>query len=167
MAPAEPSAPGSVPAGWTLPRLRITRDGEWFHEDVEVTHPGILANLRDGLRVDAGGHYLQAGPARVPVELDDAPFTVLRVEVAGDGLVVTLNDLSREPLDPDTLSFDADGVPHCRVKQGRFVARLSRAAAHQLLDHMEEGEDESRAVLIVGPRCYPVALSPSNSPPPA
>lgn len=166
-APAEPTAPGSPPAGWTLPRLRITRDGEWLHEDEEVTHPGILANLRDNLRVDARGHYLQAGPARVPVELDDAPFTVLRVEAAGDRLVVTLNDLSREALDPGTLSFDAEDVPHCRVKQGRFAARLSRAAAHQLLDRMEDGEDESHAVLVIGPRRYPVTLSPTTSAPPA
>ena len=71
--PAEPAAPGGIPAGWKLPRLRITRDGEWLHEGEEVTHPGILANLRENLKVDADGHYLVAGPARVPVELEDAP----------------------------------------------------------------------------------------------
>ena len=77
--PAEPAAPGGIPAGWKLPRLRITRDGEWLHEGEEVTHPGILANLRENLKVDADGHYLVAGPARVPVELEDAPFVVLRL----------------------------------------------------------------------------------------
>ena len=107
--PAEPAAPGGIPAGWKLPRLRITRDGEWLHEGEEVTHPGILANLRENLKVDADGHYLVAGPARVPVELEDAPFVVLRVAVEGDRLVATLNDLSREPLDPETLSFDGGG----------------------------------------------------------
>ena len=83
-----------------------------------MTHPGILANLRENLKVDADGHYLVAGPARVPVELEDAPFVVLRVAAEGDRLVATLNDLSREPLDPETLSFDGAGVPHCRVKGG-------------------------------------------------
>ena len=141
--PAEPAAPGGIPAGWKLPRLRITRDGEWLHEGEEVTHPGILANLRENLKVDAEGHYLVAGPARVPVELEDAPFVVLRVAAEGDRLVATLNDLSREPLDPETLSFDGAGVPHCRVKGGTFSARLSRAATYQLLERMEdEGDDE-------------------------
>ena len=97
------------PSTWTLPRLKIDRDGAWFHEDEEVTHEGILANLRSNLQVDAQGHYLQVGPARVPVEVEDAPFVILRVERDGDRLLLILNDLSREPLAPDTLRFGADG----------------------------------------------------------
>ena len=61
----------SDPSTWTLPRLRIDRDGAWYHDDAEVTHAGILANLRENLRVDEQGHYLQVGPARVPVEVED------------------------------------------------------------------------------------------------
>ena len=160
--PPEPAAPGGIPAGWKLPRLRITRDGDWLHDGEEVTHPGILANLRESLKVDAEGHYLVAGPARVPVELEDAPFVVVRVAAEGDRLEATLNDLSREPLDPETLSFDAEGVPHCRVKGGTFFARLSRAATHQLLERMEEGQD-NRAVLVVGSRRYPIALPPPGT----
>ena len=82
---------------------------------------------------------------------------MLRLAADGDRLVATLNDLSSEPLDPETLSFDGEGVPHCRVKGGNFAARLSRAATHQLLERMEgEGEDD-RAVLVVGSRRYPIA----------
>ena len=164
--PTEPAAPGGIPAGWKLPRLRITRDGEWLHEGEEVTHPGILANLRENLKVDAEGHYLVAGPARVPVELEDAPFVVVRVAVEGDRLEATLNDLSREPLDPETLSFDEEGVPHCRVKGGTFSARLSRAATHQLLERMEDEGEGNRAVLVVGSRRYPIAVPPPGTPPP-
>ena len=79
----EPPAPD--PSTWTLPRLRIDRDGAWFHDDAEVTHAGILANLCDNLRVDVEGHYLQIGPVRVPVEVEDAPFVVERVEVRAAG----------------------------------------------------------------------------------
>ena len=142
------------PSTWKLPRLKIDRDGAWFHEDEEVTHAGILANLRSNLQVDAQGHYLQVGPARVPVEVEDAPFVVLRVEREGDGLTITLNDLSREPLAPDTLRFGVDGAPYCRVKGARFVARLSRAAAYQLLQHVESDEAGRAARLRLGDRCY-------------
>lgn len=149
-------SPTSDPSTWTLPRLRIDRDGVWFHDDAEVTHPGIIANLRDNLRVDEGGHFLQIGPARVPVEVEDTPFVVERVEALGDGLTATLNDLTQEPVALDTLRVDERGIPRCRVKEGRFDARLSRAATYQLLQHVQPDERRGAAALVLGGRRYPV-----------
>ncbi len=140
---------------WKLPRLRVDRDGVWFDDDEEVTHAGILANLRSNLRVDGEGHYLEIGPVRVPVEVADAPFVVARAEHEGERVMITLNDLSREPLVPETLTFTTDGVPHCRVKGGAFRARWSRAAAFQLLEHVEFDE-AGRARLVLGTRRYPL-----------
>ncbi|MEX2224401.1 MAG: hypothetical protein WEG40_21665 [Candidatus Rokuibacteriota bacterium] len=148
--------PTPDPSTWTLPKLRIDRDGAWFHDDAEVTHAGIVSNLRDNLQVDERGHFLQVGPARVPVEVEDAPFVVERVEGEGDGLVATLNDLTRERVPLDTLRVDERGVPRCRVKAGRFDARLSRAATYQLLQHVQPDEPGGRAVLVLGGRRHPV-----------
>ncbi|HYB69399.1 MAG TPA: DUF1285 domain-containing protein [Candidatus Bathyarchaeia archaeon] len=145
-------APASDPSTWTMPRLRIDRDGTWFHDDAEVTHAGILTNLRGGLQVDAHGHYLQIGPARVPVEVEDAPFVVDRVELDDDELVATLNDGSREPLAVATLRLDERSIPRCRVKGGRFEARLSRAATYQLLQHVEPPAGDRPAALVIGGR---------------
>ena len=144
------------PSKWTLPRLRIDRDGAWFHDDAEITHEGILANLRDGLQVDAQGHFMQVGPVRIPVEVEDTPFIVERVEVEGTGLTATLNDLSRELVALDTLRVDERGIPRCRVKDGRFTARLSRAATYQLLQHVAGGEAGARAALVLGGQRYQV-----------
>ena len=58
MAPNPPTPPRDRSV-WRLPRLRIDRDGVWLHEGEEVTHPGILDDLRSNLRVDAEGHYVQ------------------------------------------------------------------------------------------------------------
>ncbi|HTY76420.1 MAG TPA: hypothetical protein VMI34_01275 [Candidatus Bathyarchaeia archaeon] len=144
----------SDPSTWKLPRLRIDRDGGWFHEDEEVTHEGILASLRAALQVDAMGHFIQIGPARVPVEVADAPFAVVRLEPEGDGFTLTLNDLTREPLDAASLRLGAGEAPYCRVKGGRFDARFSRAAAWQLLQHVEAGADGAAATIRVGGRAY-------------
>ena len=148
--------PPSDPSTWKLPRLRIDRDGAWFHDDAEVTHEGILANLRENLQIDEQGHHLRIGPVRVPVEVEDTPFLIVRVEREGDALVVTRNDLGREPLAIETLTLDARGVPRCRVKEGRFTARLDRAATYQLLQHVEPGEGTRPAALVLGGRRYPV-----------
>ena len=140
------------PSTWKLPRLRIDRDGLWYHEDAEVTHEGILASLRDGLLRDADGHYLQIGAVRVPVEVDDAPLVVVRVEADGEGLAVILNDGRREALQPETLRLGPGEVPYATVKEGRFQARFSRAAAYQLLLRLEDDPESGRAALVLGPR---------------
>ena len=153
----------SDPSTWKLPRLRIDREGDWLHEDEEVTHAGILAHLRNSLRVDSEGHYLQIGPVRAPVDVEDAPFVILRVEREGERLMLTVNDLSREPLAPATLRFGAGGVPYCRVKDGRFEARLSRAATYQLLQYVESDDAGGQGVLVLGDARYelPRSIAPS------
>lgn len=140
----------SDPAKWTLPRLTVNPEGEWFHEGEEITHPGILANLMRNLRRDETGYFIQAGPVRIPVEVADAPFVVVRVEAVGARPRVTLNDGTQETLDPTTLRLTAAGIPYCRIKGGQFEARFSRAAAYQLGSLIEYDEGTGAAILRVG-----------------
>lgn len=144
--------------GPTLPpgTFRIDREGAWRHEGQEVTHPGVVENLYANLRADGGGHYLQVGPARIPVDVDDAPFVVTRVEVVSGRdvgaptLRIHLTDGSDEGLDPAAIWLGAAGAPYCRIKSGRFVARFSVAAWLQLAGHLEEEPGTGRPVLVVG-----------------
>ena len=142
------------PSQWKLPRLAIDREGAWFHDGEEVTHAGMLATLWNDLRRDEQGHYLQVGPVRVPVEVEDTPFVIVRVERDGDGLTMVLNDLSRDSLAPETLRFADNGTPYCRVKGGTFEARWSRAATYQLLQHVESDESGESGTLVLGDRRY-------------
>ena len=93
-----PSASAGAPQDPGLSgAFRIDREGAWRHEEVEVTHPGVLRNLYANLRVDSTGHYLQAGPLRVPVQVDDAPFVVVRAQTDDpDTIEVHLSDGIRE-----------------------------------------------------------------------
>jgi hypothetical protein len=106
-----PETPSSE---WRLPKLRIDVDGDWFDDDVEVTHPGILANLRGNLRKDAGGHFIQTR-VRIPVEVADAPFVVTRVERRGETLHLWLNDGSEEDIAANTIRIGAADVPYAPV----------------------------------------------------
>ena len=151
---AEP-APDALPAGWTLPKLRIDVDGEWYDGDVQITHAGILANLRANLKRDAGGYFIQTR-VRIPVEVADAPLVVSRIERRGDTLRAWLNDGSEQEVDPDTLRIGRGDIPYCAVKRG-FEARLSRAAAYQLLALAEYDERSGRGALRLGTREYVLA----------
>ena len=134
--------------------FRIDRDGVWRHEGVEVTHPGVLRNLYLNLREDSEGYHLQAGPMRVPVEVEDAPFIVVRAAPGSDPgtLEAHLSDGSRERIDADTLVLDRRGIPYCRVKGGRFRARLSVSAWLQLADRVEADPRSGEPVLVLGGR---------------
>jgi uncharacterized protein len=145
------------PSKWALPRLTVNREGEWLHEGQEITHPGILANLMRSLRRDADGYFIQAGRVRVPVEVADVPFVVVRVVAAESVLRLTVNDGTSEPLDPATLRLTAAGIPYCRIKGGQFEARLSRAATYQLGGLIDYDEATGTAVLKVGDRTYRVS----------
>ncbi len=143
---------------WQLPKLRIDVDGDWFDGEVEITHPGVLANLRSGLQRDAQGYCIQTR-VRIPVEVTDAPFVVVRFERSGDGFVVFLNDGAPEAIDPATIRVGPQNVPYCAIKGGAFEARFSRAAAHQLLGLAEYDDLSGRGVLRLGPREYTLRRS--------
>jgi hypothetical protein len=152
------------PGPFTLPpgTFRIDRDGGWRHEGQEVTHPGVLGNLYANLRVDEQGHYLQVGPARIPVDVEDAPFVVTRVETSSPAwdpvhsLRIYLTDGTEDGLDPATIWIGPDEVPYCRVKGGRLHARFSVAAWLQLAEFVEEEAGSGRAVLVLGARRVPL-----------
>src|ERR1041384_3046043 len=127
----------SIPSDWKLPRLRVDRNGDWFDDDVEITHPGILANLRGNLRHDADGYFIQTR-VRIPIDVEDRPWVVIRVDRHGDGLRAILNDGTETIIDAASLAIGAGDVPYATVKEGRFEARVSRAATCQLLALAED-----------------------------
>jgi len=146
----------TLPAGWKLPDLRIDLDGEWWDEGVQVTHPGVVANLRSNLKKDAQGYFIQTA-VRIPVTVDDAAWVVTRVERRGDALHAFLNDGTEETLDPATVRLGRADVPYGSVKAGVFEARFSRAATFQLLALAEYDEASGRGALRLGGREYPLA----------
>ncbi len=150
---ADPGAP--PPSEWRLPRLRIDVDGDWFDDDVAITHAGILANLRSLLKRDAQGYFIQTR-VRIPVEVDDAPFVVTRIERRGETLHAFIGDGTEADVDPASLRVGHDDVPYCSLKDGAFEGRLSRAAAFQLLGMADYDESTGRGALRLGGHEYPL-----------
>ena len=148
----------ALPSEWRLPRLRVDVDGDWLDDDVAITHAGILANLRSLLKRDAQGYFIQTR-VRIPVEVEDVPFVVSRIERRGEILHAFLNDGTEADVDPASLRVGSDDVPYCAVKGGAFEARLSRAAAFQLLAVADYDEATGRGALRLGGREYPLRRS--------
>ena len=140
---------------WKLPNLRIDPDGDWYDDDVQVTHPGILANLRGNLRRDADGYFIQTR-VRIPVKVDDTPFVIMRVERRADELHGWLNDGTDEALDPASLRLGKGDAPYATVKAHAFGARFTRAAAWQLLQIADYDEASGTGTLRLGGAEWPL-----------
>lgn len=129
--------------------LRIDREGRWFHGGVEIVREDIRNYFsRHLIRNDNGDYSVSIAGDECPVVVEDAPFTVIRMEDKNHGaLVLLLNDGGREALEPRTIEFRHSNVPYCRVRGG-LEARFSRPAYYQLAEFIEYDEAADRFSLV-------------------
>ena len=100
--------------------LRIDKEGRWFYQGEEITHrKTYLLYSRSLTRDESGRIILRIGGEQCPVEVEDAPFVVTTLEFTPEGpeglesIWLTLNDETREKLDPETLRIGPDNIPYC------------------------------------------------------
>ncbi len=153
-----------IPEGWRgkLPPclIQVNAQGELSHYGAPLIHPGILELIFQSVHLEDGVYVLRVGQQACELEVEDTFFVVCRAEVAGGQAFVTLNDGSREELDPAGLWIGDGDVLYCRVKSGAFPARFQRQAYYQLAAHIEE-EGEGFALTLGGAR-HPLATAPKN-----
>jgi hypothetical protein len=121
------------------PPIKIDKEGRWFYQGEEITHRRTyLLFCRSLTRDESGRILLRVGREECPVEVEDVPFVVATMEFVSPGPIgreaiwLTLNDETREKIDPETLRIGPDHVPYCQVRDGMFEARFSRNA-YQIL----------------------------------
>lgn len=126
-------------------QIYIDREGKWFHKGAEMVHREIIRHFYENMDVDANGRYiihLQGDTCYLEVE--DTPFVVRRALFKGpegngsSRVILYLSDDRREDLSPATLHTGKGNVLYCRIRNGIFPARFSRAAYYQIADHIEE-----------------------------
>jgi hypothetical protein len=109
--------------------LSIDDEGRFLHRGEPITHPRTLQVLWSSLERTEDGRYLvRIGRESGYVAVGDAPYAVRGVTFEPSRPLAHLSDGSAEPLALESLSVDAAGVLHCRVKGGEHRARFTRAA---------------------------------------
>jgi uncharacterized protein len=108
--------------------LSIDLEGRLCHRGEPIEHARTLEVLWRSLERQPDGRYLvRVGRESGYVAVADAPYGVRGVTFERGAALVHLSDGSAETLDPDTLTVDAEGILHCRVKGGHR-ARFRRSA---------------------------------------
>jgi hypothetical protein len=125
--------------------IQIDKEGRWYHKGAEITRRDFVRFFYENMVLDSQGRYLIHWEGQVCyVDVEDTAHVILRaVREAGDGSQgeryrLILSDSSEEDLRPQTLWVGKDNVLYCKVKNGSFPARFTRAAYYQLAHHMEE-----------------------------
>jgi uncharacterized protein len=153
--------PGDHPLFFELPApegqsrestIMLDRHGRWFHDGEAVTHPGLRAALPTWIRRHPtdGRLILSNGYDWCYFTVEDTPYFVDALAL-GDPVLLRLSDGSAVPLDPATLSLDAEGILRCRVKgEAARFGRHAQLAMEPLLC------DDDPPAVQVGAKRYPL-----------
>ena len=138
-------------------RITFGKDGRWYCDGEVIPNKAICRLYAKAMTIDDDGTArLRLGEDKAQVDIEDTPWVVTQVEgEPAGGFTVVLNDETREPLDPSTMSVGAADVLYCRVKGGRHAARFLRPAYYELKRFAVPGPGD-RLELPVGARRVPL-----------
>jgi len=143
-------------------KISFRRDGNWYSDDERIDNPRIALLFSQSVKRNPdGSYYLQVAEERASITVEDTPYVVKSLEDDElGGLVMVLNDDTREPLDPAALEVGADNVLYARVKGGDIRARFLRSAYYHLSDRFESDDSGRFYVNLKGHR-YPLGSAPA------
>ena len=123
--------------------LKIRRDGSWLYRDSPIGRPARVKLFAGVLRKDADGRtYLVTPAEKVDVEVEDAPFLAVDMQVEGadrqQQLVFRTNADDVVACGPEHPLRFAEQQPGGGLKpyllvRGRLEALLTRALVHDLV----------------------------------
>lgn len=135
--------------------LRMDRHGDFFAGDQRVEHPGVAAGFSRWIeRNDAGRYVLRNDLHYVYVQVEGAPLHALNARAEGEGITLCLKGGVDEPLRPETLRQDSEGVVYASGRDGTWPIRLAPRALVALEPWLTEHGEE--VVLLLGGRSYPI-----------
>ena len=152
----------------TIP-MRIAADGTWHYNGSPIARERLVQLFARILRREPDGSFVLVTPVeKMQIEVEDAPFAAVEIAASGEGegrsIVLRTNVGDVVTLGPDhplrvARERQTDGfVPYVKVRGG-LEARLTRAAALELVDLAQEDADGRLAVWSEG---SPHPLEPAD-----
>jgi hypothetical protein len=142
----------------------VGKEGKWFHDGAEIIHRPIFLWMIQSLEKTEDGLFIvHLNNQKCYLEVEDTPLVVQKVDLVKEGpgktaqIRLTLNDESRESLDPDTLRISPESVLYCTVKNNQFPARFLRPAYYQIAENITEDE-RGGFDLLINEKRYPIRV---------
>ncbi len=128
--------------------LRISRNGDWFYHGSPIGRKQLVKLFATVLHCDSDGKYWLETPAeKCGIQVDDAPFVAVEMEVSGVGQereitfrtnvdeIVTVD--VQHPIRVDTDMETGEPSPYVLVRD-RLDALIARAVFYDLVELGEE-----------------------------
>ena len=127
--------------------MRIARGGDWFYQNSAITRPQLVKLFSSILRYDEDGCYYLVTPVeKWRIEVEDAPFVAVLVDVKGTGdqQVLRFTTNIHNSVDADSnnkirIEFDSvtkEPKPYIHVRSG-LEALISRNVFYDLVGMAE------------------------------
>ena len=134
--------------------IRISADGQWFHEGRPFQRMSLVRLFASVLRKEGDVYFLLTPAEKLEIQVEDAPFVATLVETGesaiifttnlGDRLVVDAEHPVRVEIDPQTQI----PRPYVHYRDG-LDALISRSAFFDLINLAEEHERDGKTYLTV------------------
>jgi len=131
--------------------MAIRRDGTWFYQDSPIGRLPLVKLFARVLRRDPDGrHYLVTPVEKIDVDVEDAPFLAVELQIEGEGKAQTLvfrtnvDDIVRVgPERPIRFSTEptSGGLKPYVLVRGRLEALVTRALYYDLVELARPGPD--------------------------
>ncbi len=132
-------------------RISINRDGQWFYNQQEITHQGVLRYFSQHLeRNSQGQHFLVLNRERCLVYVEDTPLLISIISYSHnsqESFKLILNDGSEEMLMVDTLNIDAQDNIYCWVRNKTLEAKFKKNSYIELAKYLHYDEIIARFYL--------------------
>jgi uncharacterized protein len=129
--------------------IRIAADGTWYHEGAPFVRDALVRLFATVLRRDPDGYFLVTPAEKLKIDVEDAPFLAIDMEVKGSGagaqILFSTNVGDHVVADADHAieveERDGEPRPYVHVRGG-LRALIGRAVFYRLIDHAVQEGDE-------------------------
>jgi uncharacterized protein len=136
------------------PHLRINADGVWCYGETPLERLGLIRLFYSVLRQENDRFYLTTPVEKVPVIVEDVPYSVVGVERVEKGIQCTLNDET-------TVLFDVNSSPRIGSNHALYInvndtfeARFTRSTYAQISAWIEKESENVYFLELGGARVY-------------
>ncbi|MES2818412.1 MAG: DUF1285 domain-containing protein [Pseudomonadota bacterium] len=151
--------------------MRIARDGTWYYLGTPIGRKPMVRLFSTIIRRDGDDYFLVTPVEKVGIQVDDAPFVAVGLQVEGEGEAQVLrfvtnveDEVTADAQHPIRVALDPltqEPAPYVLVR-GNLEALIHRNQFYQLVELAVERELDGQTWLGVwsGGQFFPIAPQP-------